>query len=111
VAGDVVYFMLPVRDAERAQAFFGRLFGWGFEPGSVPGGFNVTGSTPPGGLYGGQEPAKPEVWFQVDDMDSAVAQIRELGGEADDPEDIESGRMASCRDDQGTPFNIWAGRA
>ena len=31
--GDLVYFMLPVADEERAHAFFGGLFGWEFEPG------------------------------------------------------------------------------
>jgi predicted enzyme related to lactoylglutathione lyase len=36
-----------------------------------------------------------------------MAQIRELGGEADEPQDIPSGRMVACRDDQGTEFNLW----
>lgn len=110
MAGEIVYFMLPVPDAERAQGFYGGLFGWQFEPGSVPGGYQITNSTPPGGLFGGGEGSSAEVWFGVDDIDVALTRVRELGGEADDPEEIESGFMASCRDDQGTRFNLWAPR-
>ena len=28
MAGELVYFWIPVPDAERAQAFYGGLFGW-----------------------------------------------------------------------------------
>ena len=109
--GDLVYFMLPVADEARAHAFFGSLFGWEFGPGNVPGGSSIANATPRGGMHAGGEPGKPEVWFDVEDVDAAIAQIRELGGEADEPQEIPSGFMASCRDDQGTPFNIWAAGA
>ena len=35
-AGDVCYFVLPVADAKRAQAFYGGLLDWRFTPGNVP---------------------------------------------------------------------------
>ena len=108
MAGDLVYFVIPVGDGERAQAFYGDLFGWGFEPGNVPGGYQITGSTPPGGLYGGGEGSRPLVYFSVDDIQAATARVRELGGEADEPQQIASGWMADCRDDQGTHFSLWA---
>jgi predicted enzyme related to lactoylglutathione lyase len=108
--GDLAYFMLTVGDAERAEAFFGGLFGWEFGPGSVPEGRQITNSTPPGGLFATGSPSKPEVWFEVDDIEAALARIRELGGEPGEAEEIASGYMASCRDDQGTPFNVWASR-
>jgi uncharacterized protein len=111
MSGELVYFVVPARDAERAKAFYGELFGWGFATGNVPGGFHIQGSTPPGGLSGGGEGSSPSVYFSVDDIDAAVARIRELGGRAGDPEEIESGYMSSCEDDQGTSFNIWAPRA
>jgi hypothetical protein len=110
MTGDLVYFMLTVPDEKRAHAFFGGLFGWEFGPGNVPGGSQITNSTPPGGMFAGGEAEKPEVWFEVDDMDAALARIRELGGEAGEMGEIESGYVASCRDDQGTPFNVWASR-
>ncbi len=106
--GDLVYFMLPVGDGEQAQSFFGELFGWRFSAGNVPGGYNIEGSTPPGGMFAAGEPDEPKVWFEVDDIEAARAKVAELGGEAGEAEKIESGHMASCRDDQGTRFNIWA---
>jgi predicted enzyme related to lactoylglutathione lyase len=108
--GDLVYFMIPTADAERAHAFYGGLFGWRFSPGNVPGGFNVEGSTPAGGLYAGGEAGAPEVWFEVDDIEAACARVVELGGRAGAVEEIGSGWMAACADDQGSPLNLWAGR-
>ena len=107
-SGDLVYFMLPVGDGDRAQKFFGGLFGWAFSPGSVPGGFNIDGSTPHGGMFAAGEPDEPKVWFEVDDIEAARAKVAELGGEAEEAERIESGHVAACTDDQGTRFNIWA---
>jgi uncharacterized protein len=108
--GRLAYFMLTVADAERAESFFGDLLGWEFAPGNVPQGRQITNSTPPGGLFATGTPAKPEVWFEVDDIDAALARVRELGGRAGEAEEIASGHMASCQDDQGTPFNLWASR-
>jgi uncharacterized protein len=108
MAGDLVYFVIQADDAERAKEFYGSLFGWEFSEGNVPGGFNIEGPTPPGGIFGGGSGASPSVYFGVDDIDAAVAQVRELGGEAGEPEEIASGHMAHCRDDQGREFNLWA---
>jgi predicted enzyme related to lactoylglutathione lyase len=111
VSGDLVYFMISTTDAERARAFYGGLFGWRFTPGSVPDGFNVEGSTPPGGLHAGGETADPQVWFDVDDIESACARVVELGGTAGEIEEIQSGWMAACTDDQGSRLNLWADRS
>jgi predicted enzyme related to lactoylglutathione lyase len=108
--GDLVYFMLPVADAQQAQTFFGELFGWEFGAGNVPDGVQIANSTPPGGMFAGGDPAKAEVWFDVDDIGAAVATVRRLGGEAGEIGEVESGYIAACRDDQGTPFNLWATR-
>jgi len=41
---------------------------------SVPGGFNIEGATPPGGLFAGEDRASsPAVYFDVDDIESAIA--------------------------------------
>lgn len=108
MAGDLVYFTIQAGDPERAKEFYGALFGWEFTPGNVPGGFNIEGTEPRGGLFGGGSGSAPSVYFSVDDIEAAVAKVRELGGEADDPEEIRSGYMTSCRDDQGREFNLWA---
>lgn len=37
MAGDLVYFVMPVADADKGKAFYGELFGWDFTPGSQSG--------------------------------------------------------------------------
>lgn len=107
MSGELCYFTIGVRDASRARAFYGDLFGWRFQPGSVPEGFQIEGATPPGGLHGGGGPGV-RVYFTVDDVAAAVARIRQLGGHADEPQESASGAYADCRDDQGVHFSIWA---
>jgi uncharacterized protein len=107
-AGDVCYFVLPVGDAARAQAFYGGLLDWRFTPGNVPGGSNIEGVSPPGGMYEGGEGTGPELYFMVDDLERAMARVRELGGEADEPQPTDGGRFSRCRDDQGARFGLWA---
>jgi predicted enzyme related to lactoylglutathione lyase len=108
VAGDLVYFWIPVPDSERAKAFYGGLLGWRFAPGNIPDGFQITNASPPGGLHGGEEASHPLVCFEVGDMEAAVARVQELGGESDQPQEITSGSYVRCRDDQGTQFFLWA---
>jgi predicted enzyme related to lactoylglutathione lyase len=110
MAGQLVYFWIPTPDSERAKAFYGGLLGWEFEPGNVPDGFQIRDTNPPGGLHGGESASSPRVCFEVDDMGGAVARVRELGGVADEPEEIASGHYVRCRDDQGSEFFLWAGR-
>jgi predicted enzyme related to lactoylglutathione lyase len=49
-----------------------------------------------------------ELYFMVDDLEAAMEGVRELGGEADEPQPTEGGRYSRCRDDQGASFGIWA---
>lgn len=110
MAGDLVYFVIPVPDGERGRKFYGELLGWQFDPGNIPGGYQISNATPPGGLFGGGPGNRPRVYFEVDDIEAGVEKVRELGGEAGEPEQIESGFMADCKDDQGTEFSLWAAR-
>jgi predicted enzyme related to lactoylglutathione lyase len=110
-SGDVCYFVMPVGNAQRAQRFYGELLGWNFSPGNVEGGFNIEGSTPPGGIHESGDEGGPELYFMVDDLDAAAQRVRELGGEADQPQPTEGGRFRRCRDDQGARFGLWAPNA
>ncbi len=102
--GDLFYFSLPVADLARAQAFFGAVLGWRFDD---PGNGHVSNiSAPPGGLETADEPAPPKLWFVVDDIDAAVARVREQGGIASQPIRHDSGWDADCIDDQGTRFHL-----
>jgi predicted enzyme related to lactoylglutathione lyase len=109
--GELSFFELGVDDPDRAREFYGSLFGWEF----VDEGTGATIETPniPGGLHGGDPGASPYLFFRVDDLDAAVARVRELGGEvgddvgSDDPDTIARfGRFVMCTDDQGSGFGL-----
>lgn len=100
--GDLYYFTLPTADLERAQRFFGALLGWDF--GGSLGGHVENISAPPGGLNPGTD--EVILWFAVDDIHAAVAQVRSLGGTAEEPVHYDSGWSAMCTDDQGTRFAL-----
>ena len=113
MAGEVAFIELGVKDWEGARAFYEGLFGWTFEPGPSGQGYSFRTPNVPGGVHGGDPGAAPYVFFAVDDIDAAVAQVRELGGtieEMDVDGDAEQqekfGRFKLCRDDQGSPFGL-----
>ena len=113
MTGEPTFFELGVGDTARARAFYGELFGWQFEPVGTSGGSSISTPGLPGGLHGGDAGAAPYVFFAVDDLEEALARVRELGGEADeldpdaDPEmQRRFGRFALCRDDQGSSFGL-----
>jgi hypothetical protein len=106
VSGDLVYFQINVADGEKAKAFYTALFGWQVSPG-VPGGFQFEGPRPPGGGFGGGEThPRPTVYFDVENLEEGIARVKELGGEAGEPEKAGVGRFAMCKDDQGVEFGI-----
>jgi len=109
--GELSFFELGVGDVGRAREFYGSLFGWSF----VEQGNGASIETPnlPGGIHGGDEGARPYVFFRVSDLDAALARVRELGGEVgdyvsqDDPDTIACvGRFVLCKDDQGSGFGL-----
>ena len=113
MVGEVAFVELGVEDAERGRAFYEALFGWTLEPGPSGSGFTIVAPNFPGGMHGGDRGASPYVFFQVDDMETALAQVRELGGtveemevEGDESSIARFGRFKLCRDDQGSPFGL-----
>lgn len=110
MAGELVFFQVEVPDTGKAQAFYGSLFGWRFEPGNFPDYYMIPNATPLAGLGTADAPSRPKVFFGVDDIDAGTARVRELGGTAGEPVTIPSGRFAECVDDQGTEFLLWQNR-
>lgn len=104
------------RDFDGNKAFYGAVFGYGYDDMSGDdfryATFKTTGD-PLGGIgdIGGMAPAEtPAHWmtyFAVDDADEAVAKAIKLGGRLIRPAwDSPYGRMAMLADDQGTVFAI-----
>ncbi|HZA89430.1 MAG TPA: VOC family protein [Solirubrobacterales bacterium] len=111
MAGELSFFEIGVGDVQRARTFYSELFGWELE--DYGGGVQIATPNIPGGIHGGDEGASPYVFFAVDDLDAAVAKVRELGGSAehvgeDESEEIVArfGRFMLCTDDQGSSFGI-----
>lgn len=112
MTGRLVHFELEAVDTEQAKEFFAALFGWTPQQFGDDGYFYVDGK-PSGGLMVGR-PGGGTVYFDVEDIESATARVRELGGDADEIQDLPGiGRSAHCRDEQGTGFGVfeWAHEA
>jgi len=105
-AGDLIYVTYEVADSARFRQFYGTVFGWEFQPGRVPDGWQITNVQPMGGMRGGVAEATIVPAYQVADIDQAVARVRAGGGEATDPEEQGYGWSATCDDGQGTRFYL-----
>ena len=110
MAGKPVHVELPAKDTARAKEFYGSLFGWQFE-GYPEMDYHMTrfdeGSG--GAIYKEQSgETSPRVYFDVDDIDAAIARVRELGGESEEKAPVPGmGWYVACKDTEGTSFNLW----
>jgi predicted enzyme related to lactoylglutathione lyase len=113
MAGKIVHFELPAADAERAKRFWSGVFGWEFGESAMPDMeyFLVrTGEDQGGAVYPNAELAGTGtvVYFDTDDIDAAIAKVREGGGQAGDKLPIPHvGWFTSCRDTEGNAFNLF----
>lgn len=117
--GDPCWFDLPTDDPGRATEFYSRVFGWNFEPASEALGeesaayqLATIGERKVAGI--GQVVSslvRPTGWwvhFAAPDIKSLVKRIREAGGQADDPLEVQGeGQMAIAHDPQGAGFGLW----
>lgn len=82
MANPIVHWELMVKDVARAQAFYGRIFGWTFNPMGPEYTLIDTGQAPGGGLMA-QPPGAPmaslNTYFQVDDLDRTLHDAVEAG--------------------------------
>ncbi len=101
--GDVVYAWMRVPDAERAAAFYADVLRW--QPRRRDGdGISAAWSL---GISGGVEPSGLFCCYLVDDLATAVDQVRQAGGRGGEPEQREYGLVADCVDDAGTDFALY----
>ena len=100
---ELYYTTITVDDLDRALAFFNRLFGWKANPS------HVIGEKRYGNVEAGVSLGIPtdrdsaNLWFVADDLDDAIAKVREMGGTVEPaPEDD----FVICTDDQGVRFGL-----
>jgi predicted enzyme related to lactoylglutathione lyase len=108
MSGEPTHIELGAPNARKAQAFFGSLFDWTFERYGDGDQAAIRTPTIRGGIHDGVTTRTLTTYFRVDDIDDAVAKVRQLGGSAEDPspEEPEFGRFSTCTDDQGIPFGL-----
>jgi uncharacterized protein len=110
MAGNVVHYEISATDVDRAQRFWGGLFGWEFGGSVMPGGeYRMARTSEQSGaaLMPG-EPGHPNVYLDVDDIEASLAKVRELGGEGDEKQPVpQMGWFAACKDSEGNAFHLW----
>jgi predicted enzyme related to lactoylglutathione lyase len=112
MAGQMVHLEIPAGDPAKAQEFWGSLFGWQFQefPGA-PGGYYMTrfSENTGGAIYGADGSKRgTRTYFDVDDVNSGAARVKELGGEAGESTPVPGmGWFSICKDPEGNEFGLW----
>lgn len=85
----VVHFEIRAGDPDATRDFYGRLFGWDYPAGGIPGYTYVETGVPgaiPGGIGPTQGGSELVTFFVgVDDVDSALEEAERLGGKVVQP--------------------------
>ncbi|MEN3317527.1 MAG: hypothetical protein V7643_928 [Mycobacterium sp.] len=105
--GELSYITYEVTDSAAFKAFYSRVLFWTFEPGRIDDGWGVQQTHPMAGVAGGSAARVTVPMWTVEDVDAAVARVREAGGTViEEPARQAYGKMAQCTDDQGTRFYL-----
>lgn len=122
----VVHFEIPVKNLDKARAFYGNIFGWQLADWPMPDGSVMVGcvTTPvdettrvplkPGGINGGillenQHLKAPAFAIQVASIDERVKQVEAAGGKVIMPKMDMMGIGFYCyvTDPDGTVIGLW----
>jgi len=113
--GGVVWNEIITDDAAKTGAFYSELFGWTVQPSAMPGAPDYAllfhGDYMVGGMMKPEHPGTPSNWlfyFRVNDLDTSVTTLAELGGSAITPIiDVPTvGRMLVATDPTGAVFAL-----
>jgi uncharacterized glyoxalase superfamily protein PhnB len=105
--GELSYITYEVTDSAAFRAFYSRVLFWTFEPGRIADGWQVQQTHPMAGVAGGSAAPVTVPMWTVEDVDAAVARVREAGGAViDEPSQQPYGKTAQCTDDQGSRFYL-----
>ena len=112
---NIIWFEIPADKPERAQKFYGSLFGWKIEP--FPGMSNYwhidTGGgddTPDGGMMTRKHEGQTITnYVNVPSVTKAMAKVKKLGGTVCVPKTAvpEMGYFAICQDTEKNTFAVW----
>ena len=105
--GSISFVEMGTGDKDQTIAFFTALFGWTFHPMDDQG--NGAFDTPSGkiGLHVNDPSWEMVPFFKVASLETAMENVRALGGEAEDIAVAEGfGRFSNCKDPQGMRFGL-----
>jgi predicted enzyme related to lactoylglutathione lyase len=115
----VVHFEIPADDVERAQKFYGELFGWKIEKFTSPMPMDYwmvqTGVKPgemglDGGMLKRQQPdQRITLYIDVPSVDEYMDRVKKLGGQVVFPKTAVPGMgfFAVCLDQENNGFGLW----
>ena len=112
----IIWFEIPADDIERAQRFYGSLFGWTFNklPAAIADYWHIdTGgkdASPDGGMMPRMHPQQPITnYVSVPSVTTAAAKVQKLGGTVCKPKTAVPGMgyFAICSDTEGNTFALW----
>jgi uncharacterized protein len=111
MAARVVHIEFPAGDADRAQSFYEGLFGWQFSQPMEGMDYRMSdlGEGQGAAVFPSDDGATGlKVYFGVEDMDAALVQVRDLGGQAEEKAPVPGmGWFAACKDPEGNDFSLW----
>ncbi|MEW6686976.1 MAG: VOC family protein [Candidatus Edwardsbacteria bacterium] len=113
MANNFNWVEIRTRDLERAKRFYEGLFGWkisGKENKDFAYWLIDTGTKPGGGMWRMPEdkPLGILVYILVDDIESTLKKVEELGGKVTIPKSPSAGCfMAAFADPDGNTFRLW----
>ena len=107
MAGKIVHFELPAADPARARGFWSGVFGWEFGDAiGVEYWLTRTGEDQGGAVHAGEGGLK--VYFDTDDIDATLLEVRGRGGSAGEKTPIPHvGWFAHCTDTEGNEFGVF----
>jgi predicted enzyme related to lactoylglutathione lyase len=113
MAGEVVHIEFPSKDMDRAQRFWGGLFGWSFGPDAPGMAYRMASTSESSGvaLLGTPDgPGHPIYYYATDDIEASSSTVRALGGTASEKTPVPThGWFAECVDSEGNEFRLWQG--
>ena len=110
----IVHVEFPAQDADRGKKFWEGVGGWSLNDAGMPGGQYLMFQEGEwgGAVYKmeGAQPSGTTIYLGSDDIDTDLAKIRELGGDAEDKQPIPTvGWFARCKDTEGNEFSLFQG--
>ncbi len=109
MAGNPVHFEIAAQDTSRAREFYKNMFGWEFQAFDGPMEYHMArvSDTSGAAVFPG-DPGAIRVYFDVDDINAGAARLKELGGDADQPQPVPSmGWFVTGTDPEGNPIGLW----